>query len=162
MCRVPCTGVGLGARHGSGRGANRPQNPTEPRASASGPGGPQRPCTTTCQILRTPRGFMWGRLAACGRLREPPGRGPASGARLHARRSGPRQPGISPAVGLRLCCSAGQVFNLRPRPGGTRNRPNAGFVQTPTGGLQTRRRLKTCPTSHRRIHFQVALDRPIP
>jgi len=52
-------------------------------------------------------GFMWGRLAACGRVVL----GPASGARLRARRSGPRQPGISRAVGLRLCCSAGQVAN---------------------------------------------------
>jgi hypothetical protein len=64
-------------------------------------------------------GFMWGRLAACGRLRVPSGRGPASGARLRARRSGPRQPGISRAVGLRLCCSAGQVVNQRPSPWGT-------------------------------------------
>ena len=76
-------------------------------------------CTTTCQILRAPRrsylplpvkfsarpdGLMWGRLAACGRLSI----GPASGARLRARRSRPRQPETSRAVGLRLCCSAGQ------------------------------------------------------
>ncbi len=68
-------------------------------------------------------GLMWGRLAACGRLRVPSGRGPASGARLRARRSGPRQPGTSRAVGFRLCCSVRQVVNLRPRPEGTRNRP---------------------------------------
>ena len=88
-------------------------------------------CTTTCQILRAPRwsyvllpvkfsarrdGLMWGRLAACGRLLI----GPASGARLRARRSRPRQPGVSRAVGLRLCGSAGQAGIPRPvgnRPG---------------------------------------------
>jgi hypothetical protein len=51
----------------------------------------------------------------------------------------------------------GQVFNLRP----VSNRPPASVRQCRKGGLQARRRLETCPTKHRRIHFHVALNRPI-
>ena len=43
--------------------------------------------------------------------------------------------------------NVGQVVNLRPRPEGTRNRPKSGRGQTSEGGLTTRRRLTTCPTS---------------
>jgi hypothetical protein len=96
-------------------------------------------------------GLMWGRLAACGRLLI----GPASGARLRARRPGPRQPGISRAVALWLCCSAGQVLNLR-----WICAPPVGVCTKPAlGRLKIGRRLKTCPTralrgesSHRRAN----------
>ena len=60
----------------------------------------------------------------------------------------------NPSVPVRNAPRAfvGQVFNLRP----ISNRPPASVRQCRKGGLQARRRLETCPTKHRRIHFHVA------
>ena len=60
----------------------------------------------------------------------------------------------NPSVPVRKAPRAfvGQVFNLRP----VSNRPPASVRQCRKGGLQARRRLETCPTKHRRIHFHVA------
>ena len=60
----------------------------------------------------------------------------------------------NPSVPVRKAPSAfvGQVFNLRP----VSNRPPASVRQCRKGGLQARRRVETCPTKHRRIHFHAA------
>jgi hypothetical protein len=60
----------------------------------------------------------------------------------------------NPSVPVRKALRAfvGQVFNLRP----VSNWPPASVRQCRKGGLQARRRLETCPTKHRRIHFPVA------
>ena len=60
----------------------------------------------------------------------------------------------NPSVPVRKAPRAfvGQVFTLRP----VSNRPPASVRQCRKGGLQARRRLETCPTKHRRIHFHVA------
>ena len=80
------------------------------------PGSPEYPARFGCGSAA-----LWGRLAACGGLSTRP----ASGARLRARRSGPRQSGISRAVGLRLCCYVGQAGSLRRvvNPPGERSSP---------------------------------------
>ena len=142
------------ARQGSGRRGDSPAKPLEPgRRRAQ---GPRRPCTTTYQVLRAPRRFYVGQA---GSLR------PITGA-LRARpgeRSSPARETIWPPAARNIprrwvaaLLPRGAGFQSAAPPRGHPQSANAGFVQTPTGGLQTRRRLKTCPTSRQRIHFHAA------
>ncbi len=101
------------------------------------PGSPEYPARLGCGSAA-----MWGRLAACGGLSTRP----ASGARLRARRSGPRQPGISRAVGLRLCCYVGQAGSLRRvvNPPGERSSPPRETISPRQPGISRAVGLRLC------------------
>jgi len=130
-------------------------------------------CTATCPILRVPRRSVYYYLSnspraapvLCGQagsLR------PIAGA-LRARpgeRSSPvretiRPPG-SPEYPARLGSGSAALRGRFSTCGRFSIGPMPALYKLPTGGLQTRRKLKTCPTSHQRIHLHVARNRPIP